>query len=441
MNALALAAALVAQTFPPALPGGQEAVTDTSPDFLKPPAPLKSGVAVAQTPPKVDFLLYPGQDYPGKPWSAWGDSTFARGKYYSAIGDHLALGGKGDDPKRSGNAFVYEYDPATKKLRRLVDVRKLLGLPEGHYTPGKIHSRIDMGEDGWLYYSTHRGSSRATTDAYHYKGDWVLRTNPATGESEILAQGPVPKHCIPTSVLDPKRLIFYGGTASGGPSDDDGVQFFAFDAQAKKVLYSGGDGPSRYMIFARSTGRVYWTPGKDDMVGPLLCWDPEKGGAPRRLETTLGLRAATGETPQGVVYSVSKGGRGGASTLWAFDTKTEKAEQIGEAPVGTHGYIASIDADPAGRYLYYVAGAHGGADQDGTPVVQFDTRTRKKKVIAFLSPFYGKKYGMTPVGTYTSAVDDTGATLYVTFNTNRGGRAWDCVGLWVIHIPEPERAP
>ena len=87
-----------AVTFPPALPGGKEVVTDRSDDFLKPPATLRDGVAVAKTAPRVDFLFYPGQTYEGRPWSAWGDSLAVNGKYYAAIGDHLAP---------AGNAFVY----------------------------------------------------------------------------------------------------------------------------------------------------------------------------------------------------------------------------------------------------------------------------------------------------------------------------------------------
>jgi hypothetical protein len=141
-------------TFPPKLPGGKEVVPDSSDEFLKPPASLKEGVAIAKTAPAVDFLYYPGQTYPGKPWSNWGDSLAAGGKYYASIGDHLAP---------EGNAFVYEYDPEKKKLRQLVDLPKVLNLPAGHYSPGKIHGRLDLGEDGALYFSTHRGSPRVTT--------------------------------------------------------------------------------------------------------------------------------------------------------------------------------------------------------------------------------------------------------------------------------------
>ena len=423
-------AAQPAPTFPPSLPGGKEVVTDTSPDFLKPPVSLKSGVAVAKEAPTIDFLYFPGQTYAGKPWSAWGDSLAAGGKYYTSVGDHLAP---------DGNAFVFEYDPETKKLRQLVDVKKLLNLPAGHYTPGKIHGRLDLGDDGWLYFSTHRGSPKVTNDQYHYKGDWILRTHPAGGKAEVLVCGAVPKHCVPNSVLDPKRLIFYGGTAPGAGGDEEGIQFFAYDVKAGKVLYAGPDGPSRYMIFAKSTGKVYYTQGKDD--GALMRYDPDKGGAPEKIPGTIGVRAATQETPQGIVYTVSQGRKGADATLYAFNTRTELIENLGAAAVGAQSYIASIDADPTGRYLYYTAGAHGGGDADGTPIVQFDVKTKQKKVIAFLHPFYKEKYGCTPVGTYSSAVDPKGDKLYVTWNVNRGGRAWDCCALTVIHIPESERRP
>ncbi len=138
---------VAAQDFPPRLPGGVEYAKFDSHELLNPPRTIREGISVARKPPSVDMA-----------WSAWGDSLCAGGKYYASIGDHLAPG---------GNAYVYEYDPVERKFRLLVDVRKLLGLPEGHYTPGKIHGRLDLGADGRLYFSTHRGSAKATTDQYH----------------------------------------------------------------------------------------------------------------------------------------------------------------------------------------------------------------------------------------------------------------------------------
>jgi hypothetical protein len=417
-------------SFPPKLPDGKEVITVTSAEFLKAPATIGKDVAIAKTAPTVDFLYYPCQTYPGKIWSNWGDGLAANGKYYSSLGDH-------DAPR--GNAFVYEYDPAKKALRLLVDLARLLG--DLLYLPGKIHGRLDMGKDGWLYFSTHRGSEKVTTDKYNYQGDWILRCDPKTGKAEVVVHAPVPKHCIPNSVLDPERMIFYGGTAFGADSKDQGVQFFAYDVLNHKLLYSGPNGPARYTIFAKSTGKIYYVPGKEDMVGSLVRFDPDKGGPPVAIAAKLGLRSATQETPQGFVYTVSKGGKTGLTEIYAFNTKTETAEKLGPAAVGSASYITSIDADPTGRYLYYIPGAHGGSDKDGSAVVQFDTKTRQKKVIAFLNSYFKDQCGATLVGTFSSAIDPQGDKLYITWNVRRGTKTWDCCALTVIHIPESERQP
>jgi len=425
-----LAALAGEPNYPPKLPGGKTVVTHTDDAFLKPHAGIQAGVEIADETPTVDFLYYPEQTYPGEPWSVWGDSLAAGGKYYSAIGDH---------GKPQGNAFVYEYDPETKEIKTIVNLKKLLDLPEGHYMPGKIHSRIDMGRDGWLYFATHRGGTRVTTDEYHYKGDWIVRHHPESGKTEVVKHAPVAKHCIPTSVLDPDRLIFYGGTAAGNRTDP--VQFFAYDIKNDRVLHTAENGPYRYLIFARSTGRVYYV---NEDEGPLMRYDPSDGKPPQQIPGKIGLRAATQETPDGYVYTVSTRRDG---TIWRFNTKTEEIDRIGNVAVGSRDYVTTIDADPSGRYLYYSCGAHGGAQEEGSPIVQFDVKTGKKKVIAFLHPFLQEKYGYTPLGTFGSAVSEDGSKLYVTWNGNRGGKdargrlPFNTCAMTVIHIPEAEREP
>jgi hypothetical protein len=305
--------------------------------------------------------------------------------------------------------------------------------------PGKIHSRIDMDSDGWLYFATHRGGTRVTTDRYHYKGDWIVRHHPQKGKTEIVAHAPVSKHCIPTSVLDPKRLIFYGGTAAGNRKDP--VMFFAYDIRKRTVLHTAENGPYRYLIFAKSTGRVYYV---NEDEGPLMRYDPADGKPPTRIPGKIGLRSATQETRDGYVYTVSTRRDG---SLWRFNTRTEKIDRIGNAAVGKQTYVTSLDVDPTGRYLYYIPGAHGGSEGDGTAIVQFDVKTGRKKVLAFLYPFYKEKYGYTPLGTFASAVSEDGSKLYVTWNGNRGGPdqrgrvSFDTCAMTVIHIPEVERTP
>lgn len=415
-------------SWPPRLPGDQKIASTNSADLLKPQPGIRSDVSIAKTAPRVELLYYPEQTYAGHPWSVWGDGLAVGTKYYSAIGDHLAP---------QGNAFVFEYDTQTSRIRTLASTSKTINLPDGHYMPGKIHSRIDLGRDGWLYYSTHRGSTRVTTDEYHYKGDWILRTHPETGETEIVAQGPVPKACIPTSVLDPDRMIFYGGTSAGDRTDKT-VTFFAYDIARRKVLHTATGGPARYLILARSTGRVYYM---NDVTGKLMRYDPETGRPPEPIKGAIGLRAATQETPDGLVYTVGKS----EGRLWKFNTKTEEITELGDLAVASQTYTTSIDADSTGRFVYYIPGAHGGSQKDGTPVIQYDTAHGTKKVIAFLQPVLRDRFGYVTLGTFGSALSPDGSRLFVTWNGNRSGEdsrgrvPFDTCALTVIHIPESER--
>jgi hypothetical protein len=423
-------------TWPPKLPGGKEVITINSPDLLKPVGELAQGVKIARTAPTVDFLYYDCQTYAGNPWSVWGDGCAAEGKYYSAVGDHKSP---------MGNAFVYEYDVDNQKLRKLVDVRQVLNKPDGWYTPGKIHSHIDLGSDGWLYFTTHRGSTRvAENPENHFEGDWILKANPATGKTEIIAHAPLKMQCLPAGRLDPERLIWYAGSADGLNKGEP--QFLAYDLKQGKAIYQDGHGPYRDLIISRSTGKMYFhgessSPGVKGEGANLYRFDPEKPGKPVKIDAVVGLRAASDETPQGLVYTVDH------DHLWSFDVKTEKAQHLGSAAVATQTYTTSIDADPTGRYLYYIPGAHGGAERDGTPVIQYDTKTSTRKVLCFLHPVLWKECGYVPIGTFGSAVSPDGSMLYVTWNgaheiADASTKVpFRSVAMTVIHIPETERQP
>src|SRR5262245_53906582 len=132
-----------------------------------------------------------------------------------------------------------------------------------------------MGSDGCLYFSRHRGSPAAAHDANHYEGDWIFRCNPKPGAPAALRRVPGPKPSWPHRVRDRDRWIFYGATAAGPHAAQQGIWFFAYDLKNNKPLFSGPDGPSRYMMFARSTGNVYYVPGSRD-------------GQPMRFEPAVG---------------------------------------------------------------------------------------------------------------------------------------------------------
>lgn len=219
--------------WPPELPGGKASVVIEGKELLEPKVELKEGVTIARTPPRVTFRYDDCQTYPGKPWSVWGDGFVADGKYYSAVGDHLSPG---------GNAYVYEFDPESGKLRQLTDLRSVLNRPDGHYTPGKIHSSLGLGKDGWIYFSTHRGSTRVGLDPKnHFEGDWIMKVNPASGEAEIVAARPLAMQCLPTGILDQEHMVWYAGSADG--LNESKPQFLAYDIGKNETIYSDGDLP------------------------------------------------------------------------------------------------------------------------------------------------------------------------------------------------------
>lgn len=422
--ALAVAALAGEARFPPRLPGGRTVATLTSPELLRAPPlmTLLGDVRIAKAPPTVDFAYFPCQTYRGNPWSCWGGGLAADGRYYTSLGDC------------TGSCYIYEYDSKTRALRQIADVRAALAVPAGHYSPGMIGGRLDLGDDGWLYFATYRGPGAQGI----YEGDWILRCHPPTGKTEVVARAPIPKHAIPCSALDPKRLVLYGGAV---PADGKGeaTKFFAYDLKAKRLLCTADNGPTRALIFAKSTGRIYFVPGTQ---GPLHCYDPGTGKV-TKLGVELGVRSATQETPDGCIYTVAQEGD---AALWRVNPRANQIEGLGSAVIAGQNYVASLDADPTGRYLYYVPGANGGAERDGAPVVQFDVRTKTQKVVAFLYPFLKERIGYIPVGTFSLAVDPQGDKVYVTWNGSFGamkGRQliWDACALTVIHIPESERQP
>lgn len=408
--------------YPPKLPEGKTVVTESDPSFLVPNDKLRERVEIAKTPPVIDFAFYPDQNYPGNPWSHRSDGIVVGDKYYSSSNDHLA-------PR--GTALLWEYDAAAKQFRLLCDTTRFLESqnafpPEMNYRPGEMQSRIDLGSDGWLYYATDRGSPTVTDDAHGYLGEWILRTNPQTLETKIVATHPVAKHTLPASVLDPKRMIYYGGTAPGKDAANQKVQFFALDVKSGKLLIQADDGPTRTLAFSPSTGCVFWE-GK--------MYDP----ATNRI-TPLAMphvRSASRETPQGMIYGTSER----SADLWALDVKTRQVKQLGSGAVATQEYVASAEADPTGRYLYYIPGAHGGAAGDGTPVVQFDLKTGRRKVLAFLYRHFWDKYGYALDGSFGSALDEKGERLFISWDGWRKGqpRGWESAAITVLHIPASER--
>ena len=405
--------------FPPTL---KEVVMERTEAFLKPGPNLRAGVEIAKVAPVVDFAFYPEQNYIGNPWSHRSDGIVVGDVYYSSTNDHLAP---------IGTAHLWAYDGVKKTFRKLCDTSRFLESKNAfpadmNYRPGEMQSRIEFASDGRLYYCTDRGSPTVTHDGNKWKGEWILATDPQTGESEIVSQWPVDRHTMPCSLVDPARDLMYVGTAVGRDAPNQKIQFFVLDLKTRKIKFQCDDGPYRVCFYSPSHGgRVYWD-GK--------CYDPATNQV--TSANVPNVRSATRETPQGLIYGTS----GTKAELWSYNPKTDELKQLGNIGVGTIEYISSLEADPTGRYLYYVPGAHGGADNDGSPVVQYDVKTGRRKVLAFLYDTFWQKYKFGLYGSFGNALDAKGERFFISWDGNReGSKPPESVALTVIHIPAEER--
>ena len=452
-------------------------VVDKDARMLEPPevvaAYAGTEYVLAQEPPEVEFAVLPVEPLylrasPVKsksdksndpsPWANWGQSAYdvRTGKFYSTVGD---------DGKYDAHLYIIEYDPKTKTVRTLPEVNKVLGRTERMFGEGKIH--------GWLdwYQSEHLNRPHLWFCTYWvkytepdeedfqngYDGGHIMSCDPLTGD--MVDYGvPVKRSSWPYHRVDTKRGIMYAVGMFG--------EFLAWDINAQRTLWAGylpkGMGWwERALMIDEETGMVYTT-NRDSETDPehhFIKYDPaknrffqldchvpattgtasRKGGAPG---TYSPMRAQTAQRgPDGLFWGVTNGGQ-----LFTFDPMEEEIVDKGPNWVGEQRYTCSMARSPGGRYLYYVPGAHGHGYSDGSPVIQYDTQTGVKKVLAFMFPYYLEKYGYTPGGTFSIKLDDKGERLFILWNGDfvehgeelKGDTFGRC-SLMLIHIPASER--
>jgi hypothetical protein len=161
------------------------------------------------------------------------------------------------------------------------------------------------------------------------------------------------------------------------------------------------------------------------------------------LSDTPGMRSASAESSKGVIYGTTYR----TNQLFAFDTKQNKTELLGPTFL-TGEYTTVMLLSPDEKYLYYLPGSHGKAWQYGTPVVQYEIATGRRKVLAFLAETMGERFGFVPGGTYGTKLSADGSTLYVNFNGHAADsqrpekmrpNGFGLCGFAAIHIPASER--
>lgn len=355
----------------------------------------------------IRAVRYPHPDREVKLWSQWGQGIVtAQGTFVSAIGDHNPV---------EGNSYLYEYDPLRGELTMFSDLFERIGLEPGDSGFGKVHAQMVPGPCGDVYLTTYWGRRKDVQYSDTYRGDHLLRIDPAARVIEdlgVLHEA----HGVPSLAGWSEGGFIYGEAVDPRFEENQG-SLIVYDTAAREVVAAVDD--VNHIGFRAlavdAAGRALYSIGG----GRLAAIDPvtlEIGEISGRMPGDW-LRAATAPTGDGTVYGVSRD----PEKFFAV-TPGGDITVIGEA----RGYTTSVVVSPDEAELFYVPYAHGAAYEWGTPLLAVDVETGAERVVAELNPIAERELGLKLGGTYNLAVDSANNRLYVGLN----GAALDHKDAW-----------
>ena len=429
-------------------------VIDEDEQFLAVPDHVQQHIGgdfvMAKIPPKVEFGMIPAQPTffhepdEGKVtglWSNWCLSNYygPTGKFYGAVGDHIGY---------NAHLYIVEYDPATRSVRCFPEINKVLGRTRDVFGDGKIHGWLDFYDGPNLWFCTYwceYPEPKEEDWATGYDGGHIMSLNVETGD--ITDYGvPVVRASWPHHRVDTKRGIMYGVGFFH--------EFLAWDIAAQEVLWGGYlpegmNWNTRVMCIDEPTGRVFCSnQHAGDAESHVLRYDPSENRCVQ-LDAHMPKNAITGKYntmrantkhrgPDGLFYGQTQDGQ-----MFALDPETEIVTDKGINWPGEQRYTASMERSPGGRYIYYCPGAHGRGFMEGSPLVQYDTETGKRKIMAFLHPYHCEKYGYTTGGTFTIKLDDAGERVFIIWNgayiDPQTSDVFGNTSFMNVYLPEAER--
>ncbi len=153
------------------------------------------------------------------------------------------------------NSYLVEFDPATERMRIVLDTHKLVGqTTTGYAAQAKLHTRNFVGPSGKIYVGSKQGyPSQAERAAQQrgekipvYRGGYVMTYDPATDTAENLG--------MPMPLTDQRR--------AGGWTEGEGVIDVTAD-EARGLIYVITCEHQHWMLY-NVRGRTY----RD--LGPIL---------------------------------------------------------------------------------------------------------------------------------------------------------------------------
>jgi hypothetical protein len=419
--------------------------SDTSERFLQIPAGVApawmEGVEIAKTPPTIEFAPVRGIDPMYFPednkslWSNWADVTFApNGRFYYTEGDH-----RGPD----SHIYLWEYDPIVHDSKRVVDFAHLCGWDKLGVGDSKIHGDMGVMADGVMWILTYWDPDPKPSPENYAKwpGSHLVRYDTYSGRAQDMGI-PMPKSGWPYYTLDPVRGILFSVGSKG--------EILCYHVLEKQASYAGYPPEEihwglRCTMLDPVTG-YFWCATQNPPYN-FVSFDPRTNTFTKYAETTppdMGKNKGNSSLMRAHSHKRSPGGffwvNSQNGTLYKFWPDTRKTETV-TLLWADETYAPRIEMSEDCSYIYYMPNLVQSHSYH-QPVMQFNTRTGKRKVIAFTDDYYFEKYGFFNGGAHGLALSADGSTLMFNLNGAFKPRVEPFYGnpaIMVVHIPESER--
>jgi len=368
-------------------------------------------------------------------WSNWNKPT--------RTPDNRFIFAAGNCCTRGGKINLYEYNPETETVKKVLDVPSVIGWKDSSHTDAKLHGKMGLMPDGTLWAGTQYGNYPPKFDN-EKPGSHLFSYNVNTGEAKDWGV-PLIENTLAETTLDPSRGIIF---ATG-----ENPSVLCRDVINHKTLFADTP-PNNWRWFQRASlldeqGR-FWSTDSSDSLYRFLSFDP-KTLKFERHELSVpenpynhkrsNIRAYTERRAMdGAFWCIS-----GNGAMFKFRPEKPAVELVG-VNWDQGRYTSTIAMDSTGRYLYYMPGGMKmqNANEYG-PLVQYDTKTNQKKVLAWLVDYYYEKYGYWVGGTYGMEISADDSFLVIIMNgafrirDDLHDYPYETPSIFVVHIPESER--
>lgn len=217
------------------------------------------------------------------------ETTSEQSGYFSIVegkDKHLYIG----TAKYRANAYLVDFDPATGRMKVVVDAQKEIGTTAtGFAAQSKIHTRNTVGASGRIYFGTKQGYPKEGEKRSDYPGGYPMVYDPATGRTRVYPI-PVPHEGIISVTPDESRGIAYVSTCSD-ERPVESAHFLILDLATGKYRDRMDTHHMYAFIVVDQLGRAY----HPVLGGDVVRYDP-RTDALTRLKTTIDGRPPTAET-------------------------------------------------------------------------------------------------------------------------------------------------